>query len=109
MQDGITETNHGIIDYLVVVSTEWWNGLDEDVRTQLATILKEVSDERNADSAQVNQEARQAILDAGATIRELDEAQRQAWVAAMKPVWAQFEADVGADNIAAAQEANAIN
>ncbi|MSU90939.1 DctP family TRAP transporter solute-binding subunit [Rhodobacteraceae bacterium 2CG4] len=109
VQDGITETNHGIIDYLVVVSTEWWNGLDEDVRTQLATILKEVSDERNAESAQVNQEARQAILDAGATIRELDEAQRQAWVDAMKPVWAQFEADVGADNIAAAQEANAIN
>jgi C4-dicarboxylate-binding protein DctP len=32
--------------------------------------------------------------------------QRAAWVAAMKPVWKQFEGDVGADNIAAAQAIN---
>ena len=32
---------------------------------------------------------------------------RQAWVDAMKPVWTQFEGDVGAENIAAAQEINA--
>ena len=109
VQDGITETNHGIIDYLVVVSTEWWNGLDEDVRTQLATIMNEVTEDRNAASYEVNQEARQAIIDAGGTIRELDADQRQAWVDAMKPVWAQFEGDVGADNIATAQEFNAMN
>jgi len=109
VQDGITETNHGIIDYLVVVSTEWWNGLDEDVRTQLATIMNEVTEERNAASYEVNQEARQAIIDAGGTIRELDADQRQAWVDAMKPVWAQFEGDVGADNIATAQEFNMMN
>ena len=27
VQDGVTETNHGIIDYLVVTSVEWWDGL----------------------------------------------------------------------------------
>ncbi len=32
VQDGITETNHGIIDYMVVTSTDWWNGLPDDVR-----------------------------------------------------------------------------
>ena len=40
-------------------------------------------------------------------MRELTPEQRQAWVDAMKPVWAEFEGDVGADNIAAAQEINA--
>ena len=40
-------------------------------------------------------------------IRELSPEQRAAWVDAMKPVWEQFEGDVGADNIAAAQEINA--
>ncbi len=109
VQDGITETNHGIIDYLVVVSTEWWNGLPEDVRDEMATILNEVTVARNAESFKVNQEAKQAILDAGGTIRQLDAEQRQAWVDAMKPVWAEFEGDVGADNIAAAQEFNATN
>jgi C4-dicarboxylate-binding protein DctP len=107
VQDGVTETNHGIIDYMVVVSTDWWGSLDEDVRTQLATILNEVTVERNAAVGQVDADARQAILDAGTTIRELTPDQRQAWIDAMLPVWDQFKDDVGQDNIDAAQTINA--
>ena len=103
VQDGSTETNHGVLDYMVVVSTDWWDSLPEDVRTQLATIMDEVTTERNAAVAQVDADARQAILDAGAVIRELDGEQRQAWVDAMKPVWTEFVADVGQENIDAAQ------
>jgi C4-dicarboxylate-binding protein DctP len=106
VQDGVTETNHGVIDYLVVTSVEFWDGLDADVRDQLATILKEVTETRNAESYSVNQENRKLILDAGGTIRELTPEQRQEWVEAMKPVWAQFEGDIGADLIDAAQAAN---
>ncbi len=108
VQDGITETNHGLLDYMVVTSVDWWEGLDEDVRTQLATILSEVTNERNSAIAEVDAENRQAVLDAGGVIRELTPEQRQAWVDVMKPVWAQFEGDVGADNIAKAQEINAM-
>jgi C4-dicarboxylate-binding protein DctP len=107
VQDGVTETNHGIIDYMVVVGTDWWEGLPDDVREQLATILDEVTTERNAAVGQVDADARQAILDAGTTIRELDPEQRQAWVDAMLPVWDQFKDDVGQDNIDAAQAINA--
>lgn len=106
VQDGITETNHGVIDYLVVTSEDWWQGLDADVRDQLATILNEVTVSRNAASEAVNQEARQAIIDAGGTVRSLTPEQRTAWVDAMKPVWEQFVADVGQENIDAAQEIN---
>ncbi|MEJ1993816.1 MAG: DctP family TRAP transporter solute-binding subunit [Limibacillus sp.] len=108
VQDGITETNHGIIDYLVVTSTDWWEGLDADVRDQLATILEEVTEERNSESYAVNQANRKLIIEAGSTIRELTPEQRAMWVEAMKPVWAQFEGDVGADLIEAAQAANAM-
>jgi C4-dicarboxylate-binding protein DctP len=107
VQDGITETNHGIIDYMVVTSVDWWEGLPEDVRTQLGTILNEVTVERNAAVGQVDADARQAVLDAGSTIRELNLEQRQAWVDAMKPVWEQFKDDVGQENIDAAQAINA--
>lgn len=107
VQDGSTETNHGVLDYMVVVSTDWWDSLPEDVRRQLATIMDEVTTERNAAVAQVDADARQAILDAGAVIRELDGEQRQAWVDAMKPVWTEFVADVGQENIDAAQAINA--
>ena len=107
VQDGVTETNHGALDYLVVASTDWLDGLDADIRDQFLTILNEVTVERNAAVNQVDLEARQAILDAGGVIRELTPEQRQAWVDAMKPVWSKFEEGVGADNIAAAQEINA--
>lgn len=106
VQDGTTETNHGVLDYLVVASVDWMDSLPEDVRTQVTTILKEVTVERNAAVDQVDAEARQAILDAGGVIRELDDSQRQAWVDAMKPVWDKFVEGVGQDNIDAAQAFN---
>ena len=106
VQDGTTETNHGALDYMVVTSVDWWDSLPEDVRTQLATILTEVTTERNAAVNEVDKEARQAVLDAGGVIRELTAEQRQAWVDAMKPVWDQFVEDVGQENIDAAQAIN---
>jgi C4-dicarboxylate-binding protein DctP len=107
VQDGTTETNHGIIDYMVVTSVDFWEGLPDDVREQLGTIIQEVTAQRNAESTKVDEEAKAAILAAGGEVRELTPEQREQWLAAMKPVWEQFEDDVGADNIAAAQEINA--
>jgi len=107
VQDGTTQTDHGIIDYMLVTSTEFWNNLPADVRNQLATIMREVTAERNADSNAVNASARKAIIEAGGVIRELNDAQRAEWVSAMKPVWAEFVKDVGQTNIDAAQAINA--
>ena len=107
VQDGVTETNHGIIDYLVVTSTDFWDSLDGDTRDQFATILAEVTTTRNAESTRVNAEAKAAIVAAGGVVRELTSEQRNEWVSVMKPVWEQFKGDVGQDNIDAAQAINA--
>ena len=106
VQDGVTETNHGVLDYLVVTSVDWWESLDADVRDQMQTILREVTETRNGESFKVNEEAKAAIIEAGGVVRELTPEQRAAWVEAMNPVWEQFEGDVGEDNIAAAQSIN---
>ncbi|WP_114010829.1 TRAP transporter substrate-binding protein [Cohaesibacter intestini] len=106
VQDGVTETNHQVLDYLVVTSTEWWDGLDPEIRTQLKTIMDEVAAERNALSTEINAQNRAKILEAGGVIRELDASQRQAWVDVMKPVWDQFKDDIGQDLIDAALAAN---
>ncbi|GGH20241.1 C4-dicarboxylate-binding protein DctP [Cribrihabitans marinus] len=107
VQDGITETNHGIIDYLVVTSVDWLDSLEPDVRDQFLTILTEVTETRNKESYSVNQAAKKSIIDAGGVIRELTPEQRQAWVDAMKPVWEKFAGDVGQEKIDAAQSINA--
>ncbi len=106
VQDGVTETNHGIIDYLVVTSTKWWDGLPDDVRDQLAGILREVTAVRNGESTNVNNTNKENIITAGGTVRTLTAEQREAWVNAMKPVWKKFEKDIGNDLMAAALEAN---
>lgn len=106
VQDGVTETNHGIIDYLVVTSNKWWDGLPGDVRKQLSTILREVTAKRNGESTNVNNANKKNIIDAGGTVRTLDAGQRQAWVDAMKPVWKKFEKDIGSDLMEAALKAN---
>ncbi|MEM1277417.1 MAG: DctP family TRAP transporter solute-binding subunit [Pseudomonadota bacterium] len=108
VQDGVTETNHGIIDYLLVTSVDWLDSLDADVRDQFLTIVAEVTESRNKESTKVNDEAKQAIIAAGGTVRTLTPEQRAMWVETMKPVWAKFEGDVGAKNIAAAQDANKL-
>ena len=107
VQDGVTETNHGIIDYLVVASVDWLDSLEPATRDQFTTILSEVTDVRNAEAFAVNEEAKAAIIAAGGEIRQLDATQRQAWVDAMAPVWDKFAGDVGQDMIDAAQSFNA--
>ncbi|SDW78394.1 C4-dicarboxylate-binding protein DctP [Ruegeria halocynthiae] len=106
VQDGITETNHGIIDYLVVTSVDWLDSLEPEVRDQFLTILGEVTATRNSESYAVNQKNRQAILDAGGTIRTLTDEEREAWVVAMQPVWEQFSGDIGQDSLDAAVQIN---
>ncbi|WCE30570.1 TRAP transporter substrate-binding protein [Vibrio sp. SCSIO 43137] len=106
VQDGVTETNHGILDYLVVTSNGFWDKLPGDVRDQLATIVQEVSETRNSESAKVNQSNKQNIIDAGGVVRKLTPEQRQAWVNALKPVWQKFEKDIGSELIDAAVASN---
>ncbi|MEH6753274.1 MAG: TRAP transporter substrate-binding protein [Alphaproteobacteria bacterium] len=102
VQDGTTETNHGIIDYLVVTSTDWWDGLKPDVRDQLSQIMKEVTQTRNQEATAVNERAMQLVIDAGGVVRKLTPAQRQEWIDAMKPVWSKFQDEIGLDTIESA-------
>ena len=106
VQDGITNTDHGVLDYMVVTSSRWWDGLDEQDRTDLTRILKEVSQERNAAVNDLEAEARDAIEATGTVVRELTPEQREQWVTALRPVWERFTPDVGAATVKAAQDAN---
>jgi C4-dicarboxylate-binding protein DctP len=109
VQDGVTETNHGIIDYLVVTSVDFMDSLPEDAREQFTTIVNEVTESRNAESTAVDLENKDLLVKAETEIRVLDTEQRQAWVDAMKPVWEQFAGDIGQDLIDKAVSYNGTN
>ena len=106
VQDGVTETNHQVLAYLLVTSTEWLDSLPADVRTQFLKITEEVTIAANAAVGAKEARNRANILKAGGTIRELSPAQRQVWVDTMKPVWNRFEGDIGKGLIAAAVASN---
>lgn len=105
VQDGVTETNHGIIDYLVVTSSDWWNGLEPGLRADLAQIVLEVTHERNRFAFELGELNRARVQADGGVIRQLTADQRAEWVAALAPVWDQFRGEIGDDLIAAADRA----
>jgi C4-dicarboxylate-binding protein DctP len=107
VQPYITETDHGVIDYMVVTNSEFWNGLPDDIRTELETIMDEVTAEVNKLAEDLNQQDKQKIVDSGRSeIITLTPEQRAEWVSAMQPVWDQFREDIGQDLIDAAKSAN---
>ncbi len=107
VQPYITESNHGVLDYLIVTSAEFWNELDDDVRAELKQALKEAVAYGNEIAAKKDLEDRQAIIDSKRSeVITLTAEERQQWVEAMKPVWKKFEGEIGADLIKAAEAAN---
>ena len=107
VQPYITESNHGVLDYFVITSAEFWMGLPDDIRTVVKKDLDEAIAFGNKIAAEKAVGDRQKIIDSKrSTIIELTPAERQQWVDAMKPVWKQFEDQIGKEYIDAAVAAN---
>ena len=107
VQDNITSSDHGLLDYMVVTSAEFWNGLPADIRTEVKKALDEAIALGNKVAAEKSMSDKQAIIDSKRTnVIELSKEERQQWADAMKPVWKKFEAIVGKDLLDAAIAAN---
>jgi len=107
VQDFITESNHGVLDYLVVSSKEFWSSLPDDIRPVVKKSLDEAIAFGNKIAAEKAMSDKQKIIDSGRSkVLTLTAAERKQWVDAMKPVWSQFEGEIGKDNIDAAIQSN---
>jgi C4-dicarboxylate-binding protein DctP len=103
VQDYLTETNHGYIGYLVAVNPSFWDALPEDIRSELESIVYEVAAWANAQAAEINQNAKASIVETEMSqIVTLTAEELQEWQQVMRPVWEQFEDNIGAELIAAA-------
>ncbi len=109
VQSYITESNHGVLDYMVVTSTEFWMDLPDDIRSEVKKALDEAIAFGNDVAAQKAVNDRQRIIDSGRTeVITLNAEQRAQWAEVMKPVWKKFEDDIGKELIDAAYNSNNI-
>lgn len=107
VQPYITESNHGLLDYMVVTSTEFWMGLDDALRMEIKKALDEAIVFGNQVAAEKSDTDKQKIIDSNrCKILELSTEERAQWVEVMKPVWGKFEKKIGKDLIDAAYSAN---
>ncbi len=107
VQKTIANTNHGVIDYMVVTNGKWWKGLPEDVRKGLTQAMDEATKHANKLADDLNERDRKRIADAGkAKIQTLSKDDVAAWRKSMEPVWKKFESDIGKDLIEAALKSN---
>ncbi len=107
VQTHITESNHGVIDYMVVTSRNFWESLSPEDQRDLQTAVNDAIAFANELAGKADREARQQVIDAGtAEVVQLSPNERSQWVEAMRPVWQQFEQEIGKDLIEQAYRAN---
>lgn len=100
VQSYITETNHSFATYPLIVNNEFWNGLPEDIRTELEEIVNEVTQQEVAWTDKLNEESKQKILDAGTTkITTLTAEERQAFIDVVQPALAEYGDRIGIEYI----------
>jgi len=107
VQKTIANTNHGVIDYMVVTNAKWWKGLPADIRAGLEKAMEEATTYANGKAAELNERDRKRIVEAGgAKVQALSKEDVAAWRKAMEPVWKKFEGPVGPELIQAALKSN---
>jgi C4-dicarboxylate-binding protein DctP len=107
VQNTILESNHGLIDYMIVVNTAWWDKLPADVRQGLFKAMNDSVKFGNQLALDASNDYRKRIVDAKkAEVVKLNATELSAWRQAMKPVWSQFAGEIGQDLLDAAQQAN---
>ena len=107
MQKTIANTNHGVIDYMVVTNAKWWDGLPADVRKGLEQAMEEATTYANNMAAELNERDRKRIIEANkAKVQTLSKEDVAAWRKAMEPVWKKFEGEIGPELIQSALKSN---
>lgn len=90
LADQITKTEHIWDFYIVSTNKTWWDGLPDDVRSELTDIIAEVTEANWADTIAANEDALALMEEEGVTIHDLSDDERARWVEAVRPVWSDL-------------------
>ena len=107
VQKYIMDSDHGVLDYMVITNAKWWAGLPPDVQKGLKAAMDESIAYGNKAAFQEALSFRDKVIaDKKAEVVPMTKEQKAAWRAAMKPVWKKFEGEIGKNLIDAALRAN---
>jgi C4-dicarboxylate-binding protein DctP len=102
VQKHLTLTDHGVIEYAVIVNKKFWEGLPADIRATLETAMKDATKYANDIAKKENEEALAAVKASGKTeIITLAPQEKNAWKRALLPVHKENESRVGKEIIEA--------
>ncbi|WP_219417858.1 DctP family TRAP transporter solute-binding subunit [Pseudonocardia nigra] len=101
VQSHITASNHGYIGYVLVINNEFFESMPADLQEIVQASADEASTYNREVAAQLNEEARTTIEQAGTTtILDLTDEERQAFRDAVVPsVWQQYADVIGPELI----------
>jgi len=106
VQPHATISNHGYLGYAVIVNKAFWDGLPGHVRSGLEKAMAEATAYTNSIAESDNAQALAAMMAAGTTQFHVQtEAEREAWIAALEPVYADVAARIGKERIDAIRAA----
>ncbi|WP_430433645.1 TRAP transporter substrate-binding protein [Methyloversatilis sp.] len=101
VQKHMAVTDHGYLGYAVIVNKKFWDGLPADVRTQLQTAMKELTDYANKIAKEENDASLEGIRKSGKTqIYVPTPEERLAFKKALVPVHKKMESRIGEQIIA---------
>ena len=107
VQKYIMDSNHGVLDYMVITNAGWWNKLSPEVRKGLNEAMQESIKFGNKVAFDEDVAFRSKVIaENKAKVLPMSKEHLAAWRTAMQPVWKKFEGEIGADLIQAAQKAN---
>jgi len=102
VQKYLTMTDHGVIEYAVIVNKKFWDGLPADVRTTLEGAMKDATKYADDIAKKENDDALAAVKASGKTeIVALSPAEKAAWKKAAVAVHKENESRVGKETIEA--------
>jgi C4-dicarboxylate-binding protein DctP len=100
VQKYLAMSDHGVVEYAVIVNKKFWEGLPADVRRTLEGAMTDATQYANAIAKQENEDALAKVKAAGKTeIIVLTPEQKKAWKKALLRVHREHEAAIGKDLI----------
>jgi len=100
VQKYLTLTDHGVIEYAVIVNKKFWDGLPADIRTTLEGAMKDATKYADDIAKKENDDALAAVKASGKTeIITLTPAEKAAWKKVGVTVHKENESRVGKDTL----------